>query len=180
MQRGALCSAVLSAAVVAAVVLGAATTAGCEGDAAAPCVDGPTAPTVDEGRVIPQTTLIEMDLRLAPEQAFSLEQAASDADGDTLHRYWYLLTSEDQVDVAPYSDFPSFTYRPCDPGGIPPLPPGDSVPVFLFLEVDVTDRPRLTGDRGAELAEPRSYPVDAHVVTLDWVLALRGVCPTAP
>lgn len=134
------------------------------------------APVVDESQVLPPEKVIEMDLTQDPDQTFRVDFAASDADGDALNYYWYLLLDETETGVEPVTNSTSLFYRPCSPST--PRPLATPPPPYLFVEVDITDRPREKGPDGEELPEPRTYPDDANVVTLDWVIAIKGeTCP---
>jgi len=133
-----------------------------------------SAPVVDPTLISPTTNLVEFDLPTDPDQEFSVAGAVTDPDGDALSYYWFLLEEEEQEGEVPRGSGRSTHYvRPCREA----LTPSDEDIRFLFLQLDVSDRPRLQGPDGSELDEPRSYPEDAHVVTLEWVLVLQGSCP---
>lgn len=134
------------------------------------------APLINHSQVSPRPgTSHTLYLPTLPAMEFTVEGAASDPDDDALHTYWYLLYEADERGVAPVKSLSTFTYLPCQTQTHPP-PLGEE-PALMYLQVDVSDRPRLQTGAAAETNDPRRYPGDANVVTLSWLLVLRGTCP---
>lgn len=125
-------------------------------------------PIIDRTRVDPVDTLLQFNLRAEPRafELFSVEPAVS-YEGDW-RAYWYVLEEEGLRTVPPVSAFRTFYYEPCDDEAYRPAP--DDPQQHLFVEVDITDQPRLQGPDGEDLPEPRSYPEDAFVATITWVV----------
>ncbi len=121
-------------------------------------------------------TSVTFDLAIDPDVAFNVAGAVSDPDGDAIYYYWYLLHDEDEEGVAPTSSLgPTFFLRPCS--RLDELAPGpaDGGLTLRYLQLDIGDGPRLPEEQSE--GEPRSYGDDVNVVTLTWVLVLRGTCP---
>lgn len=148
------------------------------------------APVVDRELVAPSETLVRVDLASDPVLFFSVAGAATDPDGDGLYQYWYLLDEPGQAGRPPETSRTTYVLQPCreDLG----IQPTDE---FLFLQVDIADRPRLEGleppvvgpdaggpvDAGGEAVDVlRAYPEDAHVVTLEWILYLPAASSCGP
>jgi hypothetical protein len=128
------------------------------------------APVVDRGLVTPSETLVRVELSTDPVLIFSVAGAVTDPDGDVVYHYWYLLDEPDEVGRQP-SIGTTFVLQPCRQEL--PFDPTDE---FLMLQVDISDRPRLQDPEGEELDPLRAYPDHANVVTLEWILNLRGTC----
>lgn len=159
--------------------------------AAVVCLAGcPTAPPIEEApeednppevdwRLVEPPAGTSVTLLLSdqptPIKEFTVEGAVSDADGDQLFYYWYLLYAEEETNAAPARTLRTFTYQPCQLTSHPP--PLAEDPALMYLQLDISDRARLQRSDGGELDEPRTYPADANVVTLSWLLVLRGTCP---
>jgi hypothetical protein len=140
-----------------------------------PTTDGP--PVVSRELVEPRPgSSVPMDLSRDPDRSFNVAGAVVDPDGDTLFYYWYLFREGDEGRVAPTSSLgPTFFLRPCsrfDEMALG-LSGGDSQ--LRYLELDIADGPRLLSEEGEQT--PRRYGERTHVVTLSWVLVLRGMCP---
>ena len=137
------------------------------------------APEIDLLEVKPSNqSAVFVDLSKDQNLEFTVAGAVTDEDGDTIHYYWTLVDSEgNEWELEKNSRTPAVTLRPCTDTGYP-LPALDNPPALLFLQLDVADRARPdVDDTVGDVGETSRFPDDAAIVTLGWVMAIRGACP---